>query len=84
MATWQIQQAKSRLSELIEKARSEGPQTITKHGKPSAVVLSIERYESMREAGKPDLIEVLLHRGPKFEDFEIERDRDTGREIDLE
>ena len=84
MATWQLQHAKTKLSELVELAQSEGVQTITKHGKPRAVILSMKEYESMREAGKPDLIDVLLHRGPKFDDFEIERDGDTGREIDLE
>ena len=42
MATWQVQDAKTRLSEVIERARAEGPQTITRHGKERAVVLSIE------------------------------------------
>lgn len=83
MATWQIQQAKSKLSELIDRARSEGPQTITKHGKPSAVVVSMEEYESLRRR-KPTLIEFLLHEGPKFDDFDTERSKDVGREIDLD
>ena len=81
MATWQIQQAKTKLSELIEKAHSEGPQTITKHGKPSAVVLSMEEYESMRR-NKPDFVEYLL-RIPKFDDLDLERSKDVGREVDL-
>lgn len=83
MAMWQIQQAKTKLSELIDKARSEGPQTITKHGKPRAVILSMEEYESMRRK-KPTLIEFLLHEGPKFDDFDIERSKDVGREVDLD
>ena len=48
----QIQQAKTKLSEMIDKADSEGPQTITKHGKPSAVVLSMEEYELMRRVSR--------------------------------
>jgi prevent-host-death family protein len=82
MATWQIQQAKSKLSELIELSRSEGPQTITKHGKPRAVILSMEEYESMRRK-KPDFIEFLLTI-PKFDDLDLERSRDVGREVDLD
>jgi prevent-host-death family protein len=39
MATWQVQEAKTRLSEVIERARTEGPQTITRHGAARAVVL---------------------------------------------
>lgn len=82
MATWQIQQAKSKLSELIEKARSEGPQTITRHGKPSAVVVSMEEYESMRR-NKPNFIEFLLSI-PKFDELDLERSKDVGREVDLD
>jgi prevent-host-death family protein len=81
MATWQIQQAKSKLSELIEKARSEGPQTITKHGKPTAVIVSEEQFQAMRNT-KPDFVEFLLN-APKFEDLDLERSKDVGREVDL-
>ena len=40
MASWQVQDAKSHFSEVIERAHSEGPQTITRHGTERAVVLS--------------------------------------------
>src|SRR6266446_5561356 len=53
MAAWQVQQAKTRLSEVIERARTEGPQTITRHGAERAVVLSIEDYRAL-VAHKPD------------------------------
>ena len=85
MGTWQVQEAKSRLSEVIERAQTEGPQTITKRGKPAAVVLSSEAYETLqRKKPWPNLVDFLLNSGPKFDDFEIERDKDTGREVDLE
>jgi prevent-host-death family protein len=86
MATWQVQEAKTKLSELIERAQSEGPQTITRHGKAKAVVLSAEAYEKMRAKGEteePNFVDFLLNSGPKFDDFEIERDKSTGRDIDL-
>ncbi|HJS79412.1 MAG TPA: type II toxin-antitoxin system prevent-host-death family antitoxin [Vitreimonas sp.] len=38
MATWQLQTAKAQLSELLRKAREEGPQTITVRGKEEYVV----------------------------------------------
>ena len=81
MATWQVQEAKTRLSELIERARTEGPQTITRHGAERAIVLSIEDYRALA-ANKPDFKAHLLG-GPKVDDFSIDRDRDTGRGIDL-
>ncbi|MDR3360262.1 MAG: type II toxin-antitoxin system prevent-host-death family antitoxin, partial [Bifidobacteriaceae bacterium] len=37
---WQLQEAKSKLSQLVREAEN-GPQTITHHGRPSAVVISI-------------------------------------------
>lgn len=83
MASWQVQEAKSQLSRIMELSKSEGPQTITKHGKPEVVVLSVKDYEAMRR-DKPSLIELLLYEGPKFDDFDIERSKDTGREIDFE
>ncbi|MEX0852190.1 MAG: type II toxin-antitoxin system Phd/YefM family antitoxin [Bauldia sp.] len=86
MATWQVQQAKTRFSELIERAQSEGPQTITKHGKPRAVVLSAAAYEALEKAKRPEpnLIDFLLNSGPILEGIDLERDKSTGREIDFE
>ena len=81
MAYWPIQDAKAHFSEVIERARSEGPQTITRHGTERAVLLSIEDYQAL--AGRrPDLKAHLLG-GPKFDHFSIDRDQDTGRPIDL-
>ncbi|MBT9330022.1 type II toxin-antitoxin system Phd/YefM family antitoxin [Paracidobacterium acidisoli] len=81
MAVWQVQDAKSRLSEVIEEAHSEGPQIITKHGTERAVLLSIADYRALT-AHKPDLREYLLG-GPKVDSFEVKRERDTGRKIRL-
>ena len=81
MAHWPIQDAKAHFSEVIERAQNEGPQTITRHGTDRAVLLSVEDYRAL--AGeKPDFKAHLLG-GPKVEDFPIERDRDTGRSVDL-
>jgi prevent-host-death family protein len=81
VAVWQVQEAKTRLSELIEEAHTKGPQIITRHGSERAVILSMDAYRALT-ACKPDLRAYLLG-GPKVDDFEIERDRDTGREIGL-
>jgi prevent-host-death family protein len=47
-AIWQVQDAKTRFSKVIELAQTEGPQTITKHGTERAVVLSIEAYRALK------------------------------------
>ena len=40
MSTWQLQEAKCKLSEVVERALSEGPQGITVRGEPAAVLIS--------------------------------------------
>jgi antitoxin Phd len=81
VAIWQLQEAKTRFSEVIEEANVKGPQIITRHGSERAVVLSMADYKALT-AHKPDLREYLLG-GPKVDSFEIERDHGTGREISL-
>lgn len=81
MAIWQVQEAKTRLSELIEEANSKGPQIITRHGSERAVILSIADYRALT-AHKPNLKDHLLG-GPKVDSFDVERGRDMGREIGL-
>jgi prevent-host-death family protein len=81
MARWKLQEAKTRLSEVIKQARTTGPQIITRHGTERALVLSFEDFRSLT-AHKPGLKDYLLG-GPKVDDFEIDPDRDMGREIAL-
>ncbi len=74
MATWQVQEAKTRLSALIADAQTKGPQIITKHGSKTAVVLSIGEYEALTapettpefKTGKMSPIDVLLNSPPVF------------------
>jgi prevent-host-death family protein len=70
MALWQLQRAKTRLSEVIEEAHGKGPQIITRHGSEQVVVLSIEDYHAL-SAHKLDLKVYLLDR-PKVDRFEID------------
>ena len=48
MRTWQLQEAKARLSEVIKQASQEGPQTIKMRGEPTAVVISKDEYERLK------------------------------------
>jgi prevent-host-death family protein len=49
-ATWQIQDAKNKLSEVIARALKQGPQLITKHGEKTVVVISFTEYEKLRKS----------------------------------
>lgn len=49
---WQLQEAKSRFSELVERAIKHGAQTVTKHGRPAVVIISAAEYERTRSPAK--------------------------------
>ncbi|MCK7470007.1 MAG: type II toxin-antitoxin system Phd/YefM family antitoxin [Desulfomicrobium escambiense] len=46
--TWQLQEAKARLSEVIKQAQKEGPQTITMQGELAAVIISRGDYDRLK------------------------------------
>jgi len=78
---WQLQAAKQHFSELVERARRDGPQVVSKHGKDAVVVVSIEEYRRLR-GGEPSLIE-FIRSAPDFDDLDLDLDRsqDTGRDL---
>ena len=78
---WQLQEAKAKFSELVEKARMQGPQTVTRHGKPVVVVLAADEFEKLKQR-RPSLKEVLAS-GPEGELELPPRVRGRGRDIDL-
>ena len=47
MQDWQLQDAKNRFSEVVKKARDEGPQTVTVHGQRAAVVVSALEFDGL-------------------------------------
>jgi prevent-host-death family protein len=83
MHTWQIQEAKARLSEVVKLAESEGPQDITLHGRSVAVVLSRKAFE--RLSGSENSLVEFMRQSPLhgLEEIEFERDRSMTREVTL-
>ena len=80
--SWQLQEAKNKLSKVVEEARKSGPQVITVRGKEAAVVLSIEEYRRITPK-KESLAEFFANSPLRGSDLEIERLPDFEREIDL-
>jgi prevent-host-death family protein len=81
---WQLQEAKAKLSEVIKLALA-SPQTITVHGRQTAVVLSMEAYRKLAQPKRGMSLYDVLQNSP-FKDvpLDLERDRSTEiREIDL-
>ena len=77
---WKLAEAKNRLSELVTKATTEGPQTIRRHG--DAVVVIAESEYRMLTGEHPTLKQLLLT-GPSFEQLLPDRDRSPMRSAEL-
>lgn len=80
--TWQLQDAKNRLSRLVEDARHEGPQTITVRGKEAVVVLSVEEFEKLTRP-RSSLMEFLRQSPLKGFNLDLKRRKDISREVKL-
>jgi prevent-host-death family protein len=80
--SWSVADAKARFSEMIDKARSGGPQTLTKNGKPVAVLVSTEEWER-RTKPKESLVEFFRNSPLYGSGIEFERMDATPRDVDL-
>lgn len=80
MMEWQLADAKNRLSEVVNRALTVGPQRITRR-KECVVVLSEAEYERLT-GNQPTLVEYLLD-GPDLSDLDFTRDESPMREVDL-
>ena len=79
---WQLQEAKARLSEVIKKAKKEGPQNITVHGLPTAVVISSKEYERLKHP-RGSFVE-FMRRSPFYGiDLDLKRDQTLTREAEI-
>ncbi|BAC90322.1 gsr2381 [Gloeobacter violaceus PCC 7421] len=46
-STWQLQEAKNQFSKVVDLAVTVGPQIVTRHGEPVAVILSVAQYRKL-------------------------------------
>jgi len=79
---WQLQEAKGNFSQLIKRAASGDAQIVTVHGKPTAVVVSVNDYARLTRR-RSKLSSALLRPDLAAEDLDISRSRDSGRNIQL-
>ncbi|PRX08519.1 UNVERIFIED_ORG: prevent-host-death family protein [Martelella mediterranea] len=78
---WTVAKAKAKLSEVIERAQST-PQTITRNGKPSVVVVSAEEWQR-KVARKGTLAEFLLASPLRGAELDLDRQADEPRDLSL-
>ncbi len=87
MQDWQLQDAKNRFSEVVKRARDDGPQTVTVHGQRAAVVVSALEFDALIKP-RMSFVDFLLSQAPDAEpwpddvvDAINDRSTDTGRDI---
>jgi prevent-host-death family protein len=82
---WQLQTAKNRFSEVVDRAISEGPQVVTRRGREAAVLVGIDRYRALVGERRParSFAEHLLSVPKVRGGVHTVRQRDTGRKLDL-
>lgn len=86
--SWQVQEAKQRFSEVLRAVRTDGPQTITRHGEEVAVVIDMAEYRRLT-ASRGNLTDLLL--GPPYiediaavlDEVELDRKNALHRVVDL-
>jgi prevent-host-death family protein len=69
---WALRDAKARLSEVIRKAKTEGPQHVTVHGREEVVVLSVEEYQRIKGERTGQVLIDLMQNSP-LDDIEFDR-----------
>jgi len=74
MRRWQLREAKSRFSEVIDLTLTEGPQLVTLRGSDAVIILSVEDYRRL-VGDAPNLIDHLLS-APRGEALTITRSKE--------
>ncbi|MEO1018562.1 MAG: type II toxin-antitoxin system Phd/YefM family antitoxin [Pseudomonadota bacterium] len=80
--TWTIARAKAQFSEVLERARSDGPQLITKHGRKAAIIVSAEEWER-RTTRKGSLADFFAASPLRGSGLKIERSKELPEDLDL-
>jgi prevent-host-death family protein len=84
-SSWQLQDAKAQFSALVKQAQTAGPQHISVHGKPAAVVLSQADYRRLQtRASKPGFVELMQGSPLMGLDMVLQRSSSVTRDVSLE
>jgi prevent-host-death family protein len=80
MRSLQLRHAKASLSAVVDAAERGEATTITRHGKPAAVVIPVSDARKLYPSDRPSLISLLMQIP---EAIDVERDQTPMRDVDL-
>ena len=79
---WTVAEAKAKLSEMLARAMSEGPQTITRNGRTAVVVVGAEEWErKTKRVG--NLAEFFAESPLRESGLKVRRGKERPRKVDL-
>lgn len=79
---WALQDAKSKFSQLVRQAQTQGPQSVSVRGKPVVVVISLEEYQK-KIAPRVSLTQFIQDSPLVGLELDLSRDRSLDRDLDL-
>lgn len=80
ISSWQLQEAKNKLSKLVDEAMKSGPQIITRRGVEVAIVLSVEEYRQLM-ASKEKLSDFFRQSPLVDVELDLKRDESPVRDV---
>lgn len=80
--TWTVAEAKAKFSEVIDKAESDGPQTITRNGRTTAVIVAAKEWEKKTKR-KGTLADFFASSPLRGSGVQIKRVRGRVRKVEL-
>ena len=82
-AGWKLQDAKARFSEVVRRARTEGPQRVTIRGHDAVVVIAAEELDRLMPQTSDALPFVAFMESLAVDGLDLTRERDLGRDVAL-
>lgn len=79
---WQLQEAKSHFSEVVDEALASGPQQITRHGEEVVVILSTKEFRRLTRP-KGDIVSFFSESPFAAVDIDLARSKEKARGLDL-
>lgn len=79
MRKWQLHEARAKLSQVVDEAISNGPQTITRNGQEVAIVIGYEEYQAT-VAARGSLVSFFRRSPLVGAGLDLERDQSPVRE----
>ena len=79
-ATWKLEEAKAKFSEVVRRAHDQGPQYVTVRGKPAVAIIDAAELERLLPANPAVVPFVQFLESLYVEGLDLTRDRDLGRD----